>query len=127
MSLLNPLHKVREGSLIYTLISYGNVSWSDLKSGKLQVQGFSENFGDSCRDAISWISDENYLPSFTEGWATYVEYPLMVEDTDAYSNTQDKQVLLQKYGMLKYQVRHVRFLLKIMFTHSLGSGYSILG
>ena len=98
-----------------------------MKSGKLQVQGFSENFGDSCRDAISWISDENYLPSFTEGWATYVEYPLMVEDTDAYSNTQDKQVLLQKYGMLKYQVRHVRFLLKIMFTHSLGSGYSILG
>ena len=98
-----------------------------MKSGKLQVQGFSENFGDSCRDAISWISDENYLPSFTEGWATYVEYPLMVEDTDAYSNTQDKKVLLQKYGMLKYQVRHVQFLLKIMFTHSLGSGYSILG
>ena len=98
-----------------------------MKSGKLQVQGFSENFGDSCRDAISWISDENYLPSFTEGWATYVEYPLMVEDTDTYSNTQDKQVLLQKYGMLKYQVRHVLFLLKIMFTHSLGSGYSILG
>ena len=98
-----------------------------MKSVKLQVQGFSENFGDSCRDAISWISDENYLPSFTEGWATYVEYPLMVEDTDTYSNTQDKQVLLQKYGMLKYQVRHVLFLLKIMFTHSLGSGYSILG
>lgn len=98
-----------------------------MKSGKLQVQGFSENFGDSCRDAISWISDENYLPSFTEGWATYVEYPLMVEDTDTYSNTQDKQVLLQKYGMLKYQVRHVLFLLKIMFTHSLGSGYSVLG
>ena len=125
--MLNPLHKFREGTLIYTLISYGNVSWSDLKSVKLQVQGFSENFGDSCRDAISWISDENYLPSFTEGWATYVEYPLMVEDTDAYSNTQDKKVLLQKYGMLKYQVRHVQFLLKIMFTHSLGSGYSILG
>ena len=104
--MVNPLHKVREGTLIYTLISYGNVSWSDLKSVKLQVQGFSENFDDSCRDAISWISDENYLPSFTEGWATYVEYPLMAEDTDAYSNTQDKQVLLQKYGMLKYQVRH---------------------
>lgn len=71
---------------------------------QLQVQGFTENFEDSCNDAISWISSGNYLPSYTEGWATYVEYPLMARDTDAYVNTADKQILLQKYGMLKYQV-----------------------
>lgn len=71
---------------------------------QLQVQGFTENFEDSCNDAISWISSGNYLPSYTEGWATYIEYPLMARDTDAYVYTADKQILLQKYGMLKYQV-----------------------
>lgn len=29
----------------------------------------------------------------------------MVEETDVYANLQDKNVLLQKYGMLKYQVK----------------------
>ena len=29
----------------------------------------------------------------------------MTRDTDAYANTLDKNILLQKYGMLKYQVR----------------------
>lgn len=28
----------------------------------------------------------------------------MARDTNAYVNTRDKQILLQKYGMLKYQV-----------------------
>lgn len=28
----------------------------------------------------------------------------MANDTDAYVNTSDKDILLQKYGMLKYQV-----------------------
>ncbi|KAK2571317.1 hypothetical protein P5673_003897 [Acropora cervicornis] len=70
----------------------------------LEVQGYAENFADDCDDIISWISSPNYLPSFTEGWATYVENPLMVEETDVYANLQDKNVLLQKYGMLKYQI-----------------------
>ena len=65
-----------------------------------------ENFADNCDDIISWISSPNYLPSFTEGWATYVEYPLMAQETNVYANSQDKTVLLQKYGMLKYQVKN---------------------
>ena len=63
-----------------------------------------ETFQSKCNDVISWISTPNYFPGFTEGWATYVEDPLMTNDTDIYNNTTDKNVVLQKYGMLKYQV-----------------------
>ncbi|KAL9959511.1 hypothetical protein ACROYT_G032838 [Oculina patagonica] len=83
---------------------YTTTSHEQLPGHHLEVQGFTENFKDTCDDVISWISLANYLPSFTEGWATYVEYPLMAMDTDAYVNTLDKHILLQKYGMLKYQI-----------------------
>lgn len=63
-----------------------------------------ETFRSECNDVISWISRPNYFPGFTEGWATYAEYPLMTNDTDIYNNTTDKDIILQKYGMLKYQV-----------------------
>jgi len=66
-----------------------------------------ESFRSKCNDVISSISRPNYFPGFTEGWATYAEYPLMTNDTDIYSNTannSNKNVVLQKYGMLKYQV-----------------------
>lgn len=86
------------------VIPLHSIVYLEISSAQLQVQGFSENFEDSCGDAISWISSGNYLPSYTEGWATYVEYPLMARDTNAYVNTRDKKILLQKYGMLKYQV-----------------------
>lgn len=83
---------------------YTTTSHEQLPGHHLEVQGFTENFEDSCDDAISWISSGNYLPSYTEGWATYVESPLIARDTDAYVNTLDKNILLQKYGMLKYQI-----------------------
>ena len=87
------------------------------------MQGYSDNFGETCDDAVSWISSPNYLPSFTEGWATYVEYPLMAKDTDAYANTLDKHVLLQKYGMLKYQVRKLANYSNYQLVHASGCGY----
>lgn len=69
-----------------------------------QVRSYIEKFRSKCNDIISWLSRPNYFPGFTEGWATYVEYPLLANDTDIYSNASDKNVLLQKYGMIKYQV-----------------------
>lgn len=83
---------------------YTTASHEQLPGHHLEVQGFSDNFQDPCGDAISWISSGNYVPPFTEGWATYVEYPLMARDTNAYVNILDKDILLQKYGMLKYQI-----------------------
>jgi len=83
---------------------YTTTSHEQLPGHHLEVRGFEENFVDSCNNVISWISAANYLPFYTEGWATYVEYPLIAKDTDAYVNTLDKDVLLQKYGMLKYQI-----------------------
>lgn len=83
---------------------YTTTSHEQLPGHHLEVQGYMDNFGDNCEDVISWISSSNFVAPFTEGWATYVEYPLMAKDTDIYSNTSDKNVLLQKYGMLKYQI-----------------------
>lgn len=71
----------------------------------MQVQSFIEYFEDECTDAIHWMSSANFFAGFTEGWATYVEYKLLPEDTKLYSNTLDKELLLQKYGMIYYQVR----------------------
>ena len=71
----------------------------------LQVQSYFENFFDTCGDDISWLSNNNFFPGFTEGWATYAEHPLASDDAGLYSNTSDRTVLLQKYGMTRYQVR----------------------
>ncbi|XP_078384992.1 uncharacterized protein LOC144667449 [Oculina patagonica] len=70
----------------------------------LEVQSFIEYFEDECTDAIHWMSVPNLFAAFTEGWATYVEYKLLPEDTKLYSNTLDKGLLLQKYGMIYYQL-----------------------
>ncbi|KAL9959270.1 hypothetical protein ACROYT_G032580 [Oculina patagonica] len=70
----------------------------------LEVRSYMETFLSKCNDVISWLSGPNYFPGFTEGWATYVENPVMSDDTDIYDNKTDKKVLLQKYGMLKYQI-----------------------
>lgn len=69
-----------------------------------QVQSYVEYFQGSCTDAIHWLGDYNYFPGFTEGWTTYIEYELLPQDTNLYSDTSDKEVLLQKYGMIYYQV-----------------------
>ena len=70
----------------------------------LQTQSYIEHFEDTCQDPIHWLAEYNYFPGFTEGWATYVEYELIPQDTNLYSDTSDKEVLLQKYGMIYYQV-----------------------
>ncbi|KAJ7377642.1 hypothetical protein OS493_027719 [Desmophyllum pertusum] len=70
----------------------------------LEVRSYIATFRSKCNDVISWLSRPNYFPGFTEGWATYAENPVMANDTDIYNNTSNKNVLLQKYGMLKYQI-----------------------
>merc|ERR1719150_2263530 len=63
-----------------------------------QVQGFNENFGDSCGGVPTWLDSITYYTAFTEGWALYSE-SLMAEDTDIYAED-----LFQKYGFLKWQM-----------------------
>ena len=63
-----------------------------------QVQGNVENFEDNCGDTISWLHSTTYHTAFVEGWALYAESPLVAE-TDVYDNN-----LMQKYGMLKWQI-----------------------
>ena len=70
----------------------------------VQVHSYIEYFEDSCNDPIHWLEKANFFPGFTEGWTTYVEYQLLPEDTNLYSDNQDKEILLQKYGMIYYQV-----------------------
>lgn len=83
-----------------------------------QVRSYLETFRSRCNDVISWISGPNYFPGFTEGWATYVEHPLLTNDTDIYDNSTDKNVVLQKYGMLKYQVVMVKLIRIINLKHN---------
>ena len=66
----------------------------------LQVQGNIEHFRDSCGGVIRWLDGVTYYTAFTEGWALYAENPLIAEDTDTY-----KYEPMQKFGMLKWQVR----------------------
>ena len=70
----------------------------------MQVHSYIEYFQDDRTDPIHWLSSANFFTGFAEGWATYVEYALLPQDTKLYSNTLDKEVLLQKYGMIYYQV-----------------------
>lgn len=70
----------------------------------LEVHSYIEYFEDSCNDPIHWLEKANFFPGFTEGWTTYVEYQLLPEDTNLYSDNQDKEILLQKYGMIYYQL-----------------------
>ena len=81
----------------------------------LQVQSFIEFFEDSCTDAIHWLSAYNYFPAMTEGWATYAEGILLPLNTNLYTEITDKQILLQKYGVVYYQV-NMRLLLLTCFT-----------
>jgi len=70
----------------------------------LEVHSFIEYFEGDCTDPIHWMSVPNFFVGFTEGWATYIEYELLPQDTNLYSNTLNKEVLLQKYGMIYYQL-----------------------
>ena len=62
-----------------------------------------EHFRDSCGGVISWLDKSTSYTAFSEGWALYAENPLVARDTDAYEKEP-----LQKYGMLKWQVRDIR-------------------
>lgn len=71
----------------------------------VQVHSFIEYFEGDCTDPIHWMSAVNYFTGFTEGWATYVEYQLLPKDTKLYfSTTLNKELMLQEYGMIYYQV-----------------------
>ena len=61
--------------------------------------GIEEHFRDKCGGLPSWIDKMGYYVVFIEGWALYSENPLLSKDVDLY-----KDNLLQKYGMLKWQV-----------------------
>ena len=74
----------------------------------LQVQGTIEHFHDDCSDALTWLDKETYYTAFTEGWALYAENPLIALDTDTYKNEP-----MQRFGMLKWQVKHVHVVCKV--------------
>ena len=65
----------------------------------IQVQGVRENFDFKCEKIGNWFSSNNYLAAFSEGWATYVEKQVAVNDMKLYEND-----IMGKYGMLKHQV-----------------------
>ena len=61
--------------------------------------GHIEHFADKCGGVPAWLDKNTYYTAFTEGWGLYSENPILSDDTDTY-----KDNLLQKYGMLKWQV-----------------------
>ena len=64
------------------------------------VAGHVEHFADKCGGVPAWLDKNTYYTAFTEGWGLYSENPILSDDTDTY-----KDNLLQKYGMVKWQVR----------------------
>lgn len=83
---------------------FTTTSHEQLPGHQLEVQSFIEFFQDNCTDPIHWLSESNYFTAMTEGWATYAEGTLLLKNTNLYTNTLDKQVLLQKYGVIYYQL-----------------------
>lgn len=63
------------------------------------ISGLLENFRGSCKGLPEWLDEQTYYIAFQEGWALYGENPILSHDTDLNENN-----LLQKYGMLKWQV-----------------------
>ena len=61
--------------------------------------GHIEHFADQCGGVPAWLDTNTYYTAFTEGWGLYSENPVLSDDTDTY-----KDNLLQKYGMVKWQV-----------------------
>lgn len=49
---------------------------------------------------LEWLDIETFYLIFAEGWAFYAENPVIAEDTDIYQDD-----IMQKYGMLQWQVR----------------------
>ena len=63
--------------------------------------GMHEVFPYPCKNGLpSFFHDMAYCTSFIEGWAVYGENPVLSDDVDMY-----KDNLLQRIGMLKWQVQ----------------------
>ena len=88
-----------------TFTSYFDISFLILNLQPFQfitqVQGLTEHFRDKCGGPEGWLDDKTYYTAFTEGWALYAENPLIAQGTDIY-----KDNLMQKFGMLKWQVSY---------------------
>ena len=86
-----------------------------------QVQGYIEQFSDSCKGPIGWIADSTLYLTFSEGWALYTENPLIPEHTTAYDSDP-----ISKYGMLKWQVSSQSHLtLRCQLEQFVPSGYNL--
>jgi len=77
----------------------------------VEVQSFTEYFQSDCTDPIAWLNSANFFPAITEGWAAYNEYELFPNYTTLYTpktstDSEKKEILRQKYGMLYYQKLH---------------------
>lgn len=83
---------------------YTTTAHEQLPGHHLEVQSFEELFRDDCNDAIHWLAKPNFFPAMTEGWAAYTEGELLPKSTRLYLNILDKNLLLQKYGMIFYQI-----------------------
>jgi len=67
-----------------------------------QVNGYKVNFAKYGKhDVFEWLSNQTYFPSFSEGWATYSEYPLVGKDIDIYRDD-----IMGRYGMIQQQVNY---------------------
>lgn len=75
----------------------GKIGLTIVLSGFLS--GHIEHFQDNCGGVIKWLDGATAYTAFIEGWGLYSENPVISDDTDTYKNN-----LLQKYGMLKWQV-----------------------
>lgn len=71
-----------------------------------------EYFKDKYGGVPKWIDDQTYYTFFTEGWGLYSENPVISDDTDTY-----KENPMQKFGMLKWQVCLLQFLISLFLVH----------
>lgn len=86
-----------------------------------QVQGYIEQFSDSCKGPIGWIADNTLYLTFSEGWALYTENPLIPKHTTAYDSDP-----ISKYGMLKWQVSSQSHLtLRCQLEQFVPTGYNL--
>lgn len=77
------------------------------------LAGHVEHFADKCGGVPAWLDKNTYYTAFSEGWGLYSENPILSDDTDTY-----KDNLLQKYGMVKWQVRVMKLYSKTSYLKS---------
>ncbi|KAK3699407.1 hypothetical protein QZH41_018565 [Actinostola sp. cb2023] len=78
----------------------------------LQIQGYLENFRDTCPSSLDLLDDQQYT-AFTEGWGMYAENPVASLDMGLFDHHQ-----LEWYGMLKAQLwRALRLIIDTGLHH----------